>query len=105
LSVQVTVVLAAAALAKEQAAPASTPEIGLALQLELPFLIFLEDRLRARAEGAVVEKDDVGAEEELIAHETCHFRSQKTSPGKLVCPDRETRRRMVPFPLNLRKVI
>jgi hypothetical protein len=40
---------------------------GLALELALPRLVALEDRPRARAEGAVVEERDLGVEEELAA--------------------------------------
>ena len=41
----------------------------VALQLQLPALVGLEHRLRAGAEGAVVEEDDVGVEQEGVAHE------------------------------------
>jgi hypothetical protein len=39
---------------------------GLSLELALPFLIDIEDRPRGCAEGAVVEKDDVGVEKEMV---------------------------------------
>ena len=39
---------------------------GLPLQLGLPPLVGFEDGPRARAEGTVVEKDDIGVEEKLL---------------------------------------
>ena len=56
-------------LGQELRQPARDEVDRLALQLALPRLIPLEDRPRARAEGAVVEEDDVRIEEEFVSHE------------------------------------
>jgi hypothetical protein len=41
---------------------------GLAFELALQALVLLEDRPRARTERAVVQVDDAGVEQELVAH-------------------------------------
>ena len=48
--------------------PAGDELDRLALELALPRLVALEHRPRAGAEGAMVQKDDVGIEEKELAH-------------------------------------
>src|SRR4051812_5927763 len=55
-----------------------------ALQLELPALVLLEHRLRARAEGAVVEEDDVRVEQKLVSQ--AHSAYCRSARGRIGVP-------------------
>jgi polyribonucleotide nucleotidyltransferase len=57
-----------AGLLEQPREPAGDQLDRLALELELPRLVALEDRPRAGAERAMVEEDDVGIEKKELAH-------------------------------------
>ena len=79
-------------LAAEERARAAEELHRLALELELPVLVGLEHRPRAGAERAVVEEDDVLAEEEVPGEIVGHQRpfrvgsraSRRPSPNSVV---------------------